>query len=300
MAKESHRSLLLDCWKHSNKQTKVTEEIKKWHALFCIVVVFLFTSWTDRAKCRPIPTKVLREPANHRRLMLTQRTPSRKSISLQGRCMIGSACSAVQYGFYDRLVELTDADPSVPVTPDAEGITLLHWAALNNRLEVAKYLISKGAEVDAVGGVLQSTPLHWAIREGKVDMVVLLISYNAQISIVDHEGTLILHSSQYLTSSFSCLSVRFCASPSCEYIRIYAHRRVSDRQRARSEHAWPLRHHSANACSLQYQKVSIHSYTRLIFIVFCVSVDVILLSYWFGKDLHARVWCDRREQCWSV
>lgn len=202
MANESRRPLLLDCWKQSNKQTKVTEEIKKYHALFCIVVVvFLFASWTDRAECRRIPTKVPRKPANHRRPMLTQRIPSRKSICLQGRyiCMMGSVCSAVQYGFYDRLVELTDADPSVPVTTDSEGITLLHWAALNNRLEVAKYLISKGAEVDAVGGVLQSTPLHWAIREGKVDMVVLLISYNAQISIVDHEGTLMLHSSQWLS-----------------------------------------------------------------------------------------------------
>jgi palmitoyltransferase ZDHHC13/17 len=47
---------------------------------------------------------------------------------------------------------------------DAETVTLLHWAAINNRRELIKYFISIGAVVDAVGGDLQSTPLHWATR----------------------------------------------------------------------------------------------------------------------------------------
>ena len=41
---------------------------------------------------------------------------------------------------------------------------MLHWAAINNRTEIVKYLIAKGANVDAIGGELASTPLHWATR----------------------------------------------------------------------------------------------------------------------------------------
>lgn len=76
-----------------------------------------------------------------------------------------------------------------------DNITLLHWAALNNRLDVAKYLISKGAQVDAMGGALNATPLNWAIRDNKLEMVVLLLSYGAQPSIVDGDGTDIRRSS---------------------------------------------------------------------------------------------------------
>ena len=45
-------------------------------------------------------------------------------------------------------------------------MTHLHWAAINNRIEISKLFLSRGAEVDAVGGELKSTPLHWAARQG--------------------------------------------------------------------------------------------------------------------------------------
>jgi palmitoyltransferase len=47
---------------------------------------------------------------------------------------------------------------------DSDGVTLMHWAAINNRVELIKYFISKGAAADEPGGVLQATPLHWATR----------------------------------------------------------------------------------------------------------------------------------------
>lgn len=99
--------------------------------------------------------------------------------------------SAVQYGFYDRVVQLIDVNPSLASTPLNDNITLLHWAAINNRIEVAKYLINKGAHIDAIGGALKATPLNWAIRDGKLEMVVFLLSHHAQPSIVDGEGTYI-------------------------------------------------------------------------------------------------------------
>lgn len=47
---------------------------------------------------------------------------------------------------------------------DPQGITALHWAAINNHLLACKLLLERGAEVDAVGGDLMATPLHWAAR----------------------------------------------------------------------------------------------------------------------------------------
>ena len=56
------------------------------------------------------------------------------------------------------------------------GSTPLHWAARNNHLELAKVLISSGAEVNAKDrwGL---TPLHRAARNGHKKMQELLISH---------------------------------------------------------------------------------------------------------------------------
>lgn len=63
----------------------------------------------------------------------------------------------------DRVTELVEAGADVN-QPDSETVTLLHWAAINNRKDIVKYLIAKSAIVDAIGGELASTPLHWATR----------------------------------------------------------------------------------------------------------------------------------------
>lgn len=99
-----------------------------------------------------------------------------------------SRFSAVQYGYYDRVVELIEPNPSLATTPTNGNITLLHWAAINNRTEIAEYLLSKNAQVDALGGELRATPLHWAARNGKLPMVVYLLSRQANVSLFDGEG----------------------------------------------------------------------------------------------------------------
>uniref|UniRef100_UPI00398EAC63 putative palmitoyltransferase ZDHHC13 isoform X2 n=1 Tax=Pristiophorus japonicus TaxID=55135 RepID=UPI00398EAC63 len=99
---------------------------------------------------------------------------------------------ATQYGIIDRCKELIEAGYDVR-QPDKENVTLLHWAAINNRTELVKYYISKGAIVDQLGGDLNSTPLHWASRQGHLSMVVLLMKYEADPSLVDREGFTSLH-----------------------------------------------------------------------------------------------------------
>ncbi|XP_062917779.1 putative palmitoyltransferase ZDHHC13 [Mobula hypostoma] len=99
---------------------------------------------------------------------------------------------ATQYGIIDRCKELIEAGYDVR-QPDKENVTLLHWAAINNRTELVKYYISKGAIVDQLGGDLNSTALHWATRQGHLSMVVLLVKYGADPSLVDREGFTCLH-----------------------------------------------------------------------------------------------------------
>ncbi|KAG7473689.1 hypothetical protein MATL_G00098490 [Megalops atlanticus] len=99
---------------------------------------------------------------------------------------------ATQFGILDRCKELVEAGYDVR-QPDKENVSLLHWAAINNRMELVKYYISKGAIVDQLGGDLNSTPLHWAIRQGHLSMVIQLLRYGADPSLADGEGFRSLH-----------------------------------------------------------------------------------------------------------
>ncbi|XP_064282310.1 palmitoyltransferase ZDHHC13 isoform X3 [Passer domesticus] len=99
---------------------------------------------------------------------------------------------ATQYGMLERCKELVEAGYDVR-QPDKENVTLLHWAAINNRQELVKYYISKGAVVDQLGGDLNSTPLHWTIRQGHLPMVMLLLKCGADPSLIDGEGFSSIH-----------------------------------------------------------------------------------------------------------
>ncbi|KAK3583275.1 hypothetical protein CHS0354_011162 [Potamilus streckersoni] len=99
---------------------------------------------------------------------------------------------ATQYGVFDRCKELVEAGFDVNQM-DRENVSLLHWAAINSRVDIVNYYISKGAVVDRFGGDLNSTPLHWATRQGHLTMVVLLMSHGADPSLRDGEGCSCLH-----------------------------------------------------------------------------------------------------------
>ena len=71
---------------------------------------------------------------------------------------------------------------------DKEGISLLHWAAINNRLQMVRYLIMKGALIDRRCGDLNTNALQWAIRQGHLQMVVLLLHYGSSPLIPDVNG----------------------------------------------------------------------------------------------------------------
>ncbi|EPS38222.1 hypothetical protein H072_7992 [Dactylellina haptotyla CBS 200.50] len=76
---------------------------------------------------------------------------------------------------------------------DPEGITPLHWAAINNRYNVCKLLLEAGADVNAVGGESVATPAMWAAQEKHYYIVELLTRYGADHQITDGQGYNILH-----------------------------------------------------------------------------------------------------------
>ncbi|CAL1530419.1 unnamed protein product [Lymnaea stagnalis] len=99
---------------------------------------------------------------------------------------------ATQYGVIHRVHELIEAGYDVNQM-DHENVSLLHWAAINNRTEIVNYFMSKGAIVDRFGGHLDATPLHWATRQGHLGMVVQLMSCGADPSLRDGEGCSCIH-----------------------------------------------------------------------------------------------------------
>ena len=88
--------------------------------------------------------------------------------------------------------ELVDAGHDVTVG-DKENITLLHWAAINNRVEVATFLLSQGADINSLGGQMCSTPLHWAAAQNHSHMVVVLVGRGARLDMEDKDGCLPIH-----------------------------------------------------------------------------------------------------------
>lgn len=109
---------------------------------------------------------------------------------------------ACQNGDLATVKELLDSGVASANDLLEDNISALHWAAINNRLSVCRYLVSKGAIVDFHGGDLNATPLHWACRYGLVYIVDFLIKNGADPKECDGQGfnslLLAVHSSNIM------------------------------------------------------------------------------------------------------
>ena len=63
----------------------------------------------------------------------------------------------------------------------------LQWAALNNRVAVATYLIERGAAVNATDNDKQM-PIHWASVRGSLPCAELLLRHGARLDQADCRG----------------------------------------------------------------------------------------------------------------
>ena len=88
----------------------------------------------------------------------------------------------VQQGAFDEVFSLVDSKLADVNSIDSYGCTALHWAAMNNRLQIAELLLANGADVNKPGGDLREIPIQWTVRnEGLFAMTVLLLQHGSNI-----------------------------------------------------------------------------------------------------------------------
>jgi len=99
---------------------------------------------------------------------------------------------AVQKGDLATVKKFLEADGKLINAKDWEGYTALHFAAFNNRKDVAAYLLEKGADVKARTR-FGCTPLHLAASDCYKDVVELLIAKGSDVNARENNGITPLH-----------------------------------------------------------------------------------------------------------
>jgi palmitoyltransferase ZDHHC13/17 len=89
---------------------------------------------------------------------------------------------------------LFDSGKYTAKSTDEQGITALHWAAINGHYALCHFLLQSGADVNARGGDAQATPVLWASKRCHLQVVSLLLANGADPLIKDDQGYNLLHS----------------------------------------------------------------------------------------------------------
>ncbi|WWC67222.1 uncharacterized protein I206_101129 [Kwoniella pini CBS 10737] len=145
---------------------------------------------------------MLSDESNHDPLRNVKEEAERNSNEVGRETMRGieeaseqlSIHALAQRGDISTLSSLFRDDPSLDLSKrDDQGITPLHWAAINAHMGMCRFLLDNGAEIDAIGGELNATPLQWAARNGHLYVLHLLLSHGADPNILDSQGFNTLH-----------------------------------------------------------------------------------------------------------
>lgn len=102
-----------------------------------------------------------------------------EAAPLLARGAIVDVFAAAHLGMFDRLRELVERDPSLVHARGGDGKTALHSA---KTVDMARYLVERGAEVDARCVDHESTPAQYLVRDAP-EVVRYLIGLGARIDI---------------------------------------------------------------------------------------------------------------------
>jgi len=88
---------------------------------------------------------------------------------------------AAKRGDLEKVRSLVAADPALVAAQDRGGETPLHWAAFSGNLDLVRFLLDKGAEVD-VKTNRGLTPLAFITAQGRTQAAGLLIERGADVN----------------------------------------------------------------------------------------------------------------------
>jgi hypothetical protein len=100
----------------------------------------------------------------------------------------GEIHDAAKSGDVEKVKTLLKGNPDLVFSKDSNGAVPLHWAALNDRKDVAELLLANNAIVDARESNGQ-TPLHLAVFNHHNDVMELLLANKADVNARSNNGT---------------------------------------------------------------------------------------------------------------
>lgn len=86
---------------------------------------------------------------------------------------------SARHGDIEGVKECLEEDVPVNTKEDEVENTALHMAAANGHLEVVKFLLEAGADIN-LKNKNENTALHWASLNGKLDVVKFLCEWPKQ------------------------------------------------------------------------------------------------------------------------
>jgi ankyrin repeat protein len=135
--------------------------------------------------------------------------------------LLAEAVTASQHGDLAAVQRLVGGLPGqLPPNEVSAGITCLHWASINGRESIVRYLLEQGARVDLVGGPLRENALHWAAREGRLSVMLMLLGWERtapsiaeQVLVPNTQGQTALHLAAQAGHSAAVLCLLAHGSP---------------------------------------------------------------------------------------
>jgi len=101
--------------------------------------------------------------------------------------------TAAWLGDLTRVKRFVEQGTDVNTKDDQLNWTALHWAAFTDQQDIIKFLLVRGANVNAKGE-FGSTPLHYAAAAGQRELVELLLANGAEVDAKSNSDDTPLHS----------------------------------------------------------------------------------------------------------
>ncbi|KAJ3483392.1 hypothetical protein NLI96_g6340 [Meripilus lineatus] len=112
---------------------------------------------------------------------------------------------ASQRGNLRRVHRLISSGQAHATDIDDGGVPCLHWAAINGHVDICRYLIENGADVQSQATDLLATPLQWAALQGRLPVIQLMLERGADLDYQDRQGFTTLHHAVISSSSPSSI-----------------------------------------------------------------------------------------------